>query len=234
MAYGVDLEMLPSKAAIAMRKQGCLITSFILFLAVVLVGGGVVWHITTRRIEQERQAFIDKYQRWLTREIRQHFFVFEELPGCSLDLIYENSQLRRPWVYDSLIEFGYDRPSIDAGWEQFEVEMFERTIRLCRAKAPQWQDELTEARKPLVDLEGNLSAQLDLFVDPKFDCCAGHYLLKHLQANRGVEEETLMAFLDAYMDVREAKMILGHHEAVPAARTEKFKMAKTAVLEQAK
>ena len=152
-----------------------------------------------------------------------------------------------------LIDSGFNKPNLQEGLLRFESDMFKKTLAIAEDRVPEWQEEVTLARKPLVSLDGNLSAQLDLFADSSFDNQAGHFLLVELQEERGVDEDVLLDFVNAFVKVRSLPVhsevmrkianrfeddvalsaeVVAHEDADVRSAIEEYHRAKKAVLEQ--
>jgi len=231
-----------------MSKKRLAIAGILLLLTIALVTAAVVWQDRSRRFGQEKQAFVDKYQKAMEIEIHKYFVVCDELPDSPLELVYPGSHTRSPWVFTGMVVYGFNQPTLDEGWEAYEREVFEKTIPRCREKIPEWQNRLTVARKPLVELDGNLDAQLDLFIDADFSQLAGQRFLRGLCEDRGVTEEVILAFTEAYIAVHNIRRMkemaaelldsevvdiaVAGYDAQLGVAMEEFQDAKTAVLEQ--
>ena len=111
-----------------------------------------------------------------------------------------------PWIFDSLIEFNFNQPTLEEGFYSFSGDMFYKVLPSCRQSLPRLRKELQRYLKVLEELEGDLSAQLDLFIDPAFRSCAGIKWLEELEKTKGVPEETFIIFLEACGKVKEARL----------------------------
>ena len=182
------------------RKSILVVLVFAVILGLVV--GGALWQIQRKAFGAEKAAFLKKYQATMEKEIQDYFFAFEELPGESQELVAPGVEIRQPWVMNGIVKFGFNRPSIREGWMAFEVDVFQQTIPVCQAKLPEWKRELAAARKPLLELDGDLPAQLDLFLDRTFDARSGYSFLEKLQEEQNVSEEALLDFMYAFVEVR--------------------------------
>jgi hypothetical protein len=123
----------------------------------------------------------------------------------SFKLIHANSAIRQPWVFDGVVEFGWNRPTLDEGWNAFEREMLPTCTSLAKARIPEWREQLKAAREPLFQRAPDLAAQLELFVDLDFDYSAGCQFLRELRDQRGVQDRFLVAFIESVGKAREVK-----------------------------
>ena len=182
------------KARQTLNYRRLLIIGVAILLVIALIAGGAAWysqHLTNNR---KRTEFLRDYRAAMEVAIRRYYFMFEELPAGSEEL---GRTIREPWVFDGIVTFGFNRPTLEEGMLSFERDAFESVLPDCKGLISTWRKELDTARRPLVEREGNLAAQLDLFVDTSFERAAGYRFLTQLQEQRGVEEETLAEFLDA-------------------------------------
>lgn len=181
--------------------------------------------------DEKKKSFVDEYQEVMKREICNHFVLFGELPEDPAVLVYPGCELRSPRVFNGVVQFGFNHPTLEEGWMAFERDIFSKVISSCRDELPEWQSKLAVARKPLIELEGNLEAQLDLFMDPSFNEFAGQAFLIELEDDRGVDEEAVSAFIDAYREVRHLRHSeLSEPELEQAMK--QFQRTKAIILEQ--
>ena len=173
------------------------------------IGGLLAWRNDRQELEARRKEFLARYAAAMEDAIRSQYFMLEKLPQSAQELIYPGTEIRSPWVMDGIVECRFNRPSLEAGWLKLESEVFAEVNSRCPARIPDWRRDLDLARQPLLDREGRLDEQLDLFCDRAFDGRAGYKFLEELRTERGVAEETISDFAEAARDITR---IEGHRE----------------------
>jgi hypothetical protein len=182
------------------RKLAALIFGALLVSG--LAAGGFAWRNEHLRFERQKAEFLAKYDKLITKAIRYHFLTTGELPKTSREI--DRIATRQSWVLDEVVRFGFNRPTLEEGWLNLEQDAVTRVFPACQARVEEWERELTNARRPLVEREGNPSAQLELFIDQDFEYLAGYRFLMDLQERRGVAEKSVREFIAAFLAVREA------------------------------
>jgi hypothetical protein len=162
------------------------------FKYVVIVSGilAVLAVHTGWRMMQDREtlAKVRKSVREdLVERLRDFYFEFGRLPS-DIEEFFSTDYLPPGKDIAALQDLGYN-------------EVYTQAVAMCRSRIPSWREELDRGRVVFHDLRGDLSAQLDLFLDPEFYSPYSARFFARLHSECGVSPEIVKEFAQANMNL---------------------------------
>jgi len=176
-------------------------------------GGAVVWLWRAETNRQARRAFRAAYHARLVGAIRGYYLAERALPTDWEALVASGAYAISPDELNAMIHLGLNVSKGPNPVADFQRESFRAARSSSSRRLGDWIEQIHAAEKPLRDLEGDLGAQLDLFLDPQFDASVGVPFLERLMRERGVCEAALIAFGKASSDMHFAYLLLERPEA---------------------
>ncbi len=147
----------------------------------------------------------------MTGMIRDFFFVHDRMPESYEEFRRSRLAPLTPIEVDANWALGRRGDPPDA----ISKQVFPAALAASRNLASAWADEANGMRRRLLDREGNLKAQLDLFLDPRFEPLVATSFLETLQKRKGVDRDTLSEFIEANREMRSIHAFLTGSNALP-------------------
>lgn len=178
-----------------------LATVFLLLVIAVSVGGYVMYANHQADVDRREQAFRDMYKAQLVRAMKTYYFLHGELPPDAERFDAAGVHSLDPETFNQLIEFKLNEGGMVNAFTTLTKETYPHAFADAKEAEASWAEELAAARKPWLDREGDLRAQLSLFLDPAFDTIPTVKVLEAIRDQYGVPEAKLIALTEANADL---------------------------------
>jgi len=186
-----------------LRNLTLLVTGLILI--VLFASAGAYWVVQRQQYEQDKKEFLSKCRDAMLDDFEEYYLSYGEVPREYDEMVFVNCSFQQIWIYNGFCEFGFNEPSVEEGYDPFLELVFEDTLPVVEMHLDDWKEKRTIAMEPIRRLEGDVEGQLGYFRDPHVEIALIGSLLKRLNDEYDVSEETLYDFHDALGELRIAK-----------------------------
>jgi hypothetical protein len=134
-------------AAMALRNRLAVGLSALVIIGIVAVGA-VAWK-DYQQFNREKSQFLENYREELEREILDYYSASGEMPHSAQDLLKHSTALRSPVVFDAMVKFGFNQPTLEEGWLAYESRVFEEMVPVCLKRIR--DDNMDKPQRPQID-----------------------------------------------------------------------------------